>query len=74
MKEAAEVNEQRTDMHMEKRTRDKTIRDALVRRREERDGEGREGGEERDGKGEEGRGMGSCCLYLDLTLHSYEHT
>lgn len=49
MKEAAEVNKQRNDMHMEKRTRDKTIRDAVVRRRGD-EGRKREGGEERDGK------------------------
>ena len=61
MKEAAEVNKQRNDMHMEKRTRDKTIRDALVR------GEGR-------GRGGGGEGRGSCCLYLDLTWHSNERT
>ena len=46
MKEAAEVNKQRNDMHMEKRTRDKTIRDTLVRRRGGKGGRG------------EGRGRG----------------
>ena len=45
MKEAAEVNKQRNDMHMEKRTRDKTIRDALVRG----EGRGRGGGGEGEG-------------------------
>ena len=51
MKEAAEVNKKRNDMHVEKRTRDKTIRDAMVRGRGAR----------------KGRGMGSCYLYLPIS-------
>ena len=55
MKEAAEVNKKRNDMHVEKRTRDKTIRDAMVRGR--------------GGRGaRKGRGMGSCYLYLPFYM------
>lgn len=48
MKEAAEVNKKRSDMHVEKRTRDKTIRDAMVRGRGGR--RARKGRGKRDGE------------------------
>ena len=54
MKEAAEVNKKRSDMHVEKRTRDKTIRDAMVRGRGAR-------------RARKGRGMGGYYLYLPVS-------
>ena len=55
VKEAAEVNKKRNDMHVEKRTRDKTIRDAMVR------GRGGRGARKE-------RGMESCYLYLPFYI------
>ena len=56
MKEAAEVNKKRNDMHVEKRTRDKTIRDAMVR--------GRGGRGARKGKREEGWGVATFIFHF----------